>query len=36
MIKEIMGGVSSNHKIKNYENIKKELGVSIDLNNLIT
>ena len=36
MIKEIMGGISANHKIKNYDNIKKELGVSIDLNNLIT
>ena len=36
MIKEVMGGISNNEKIKNYENIKKELGVSIDLNNLMT
>lgn len=36
MVKEVMGGVSHNKKIKNYENIKKELGVSIDINNLIT
>ena len=36
MIKEVMGGVCPNQKIKNYDNIKKELGVSIDLNSLIT
>ena len=36
MVKEVMGGISKNEKIKNYENIKKQLGVSIDLNNLIT
>ena len=35
MIKEVMGGISQNEKIKNYENIKKEIGISIDINNLI-
>lgn len=36
MVKEVMGGISKNEKIKNYENIKKEIGVTIDINNLIT
>ena len=36
MVKEVMGGISHNEKIKNYHNIKKEIGVTIDLNNLIT
>jgi len=36
MIKEVMGGISQNEKIVNYENIKKELGVSIDINNLFS
>tara|TARA_Y100000992_G_scaffold297935_1_gene262284 strand:- start:1245 stop:2174 length:930 start_codon:yes stop_codon:yes gene_type:complete len=36
MVKEVMGGISHNEKIKNFQNIKKEIGVTIDLNNLIT
>ena len=35
MIKEVMGGMTQNEKMKNRENIKKELGSSIDINNLI-
>tara|TARA_Y100000992_G_C21251195_1_gene485949 strand:+ start:22 stop:912 length:891 start_codon:yes stop_codon:yes gene_type:complete len=36
MVKAVMGGIAHNKKIKNYENIKKEIGVSIDINNLIS
>lgn len=35
MVKEVMGGMTQNEKMKNRENIKKELGSSIDINNLI-
>lgn len=35
MVKEVMGGMSENEKFKNRVNIKKELGSSIDINNLL-
>jgi len=35
MVKEVMGGMSENEKLKNRENIKKELGTTIDINNLL-
>ena len=35
MVKEVMGGMSENEKLKNRVNIKKELGSSIDINNLL-
>ena len=35
MVKEVMGGMSENEKLKNRVHIKKELGSSIDINNLL-
>ena len=35
MVKEVMGGMSENEKIKNRVNIKRELGSTIDINNLL-
>ena len=35
MVKEVMGGMSQHEKFKNRENIKKELGSTIDINNLL-
>ena len=36
MVKEVMGGISKNDKLKNYDNIKKDLGGTININHLLT
>ena len=35
MIKEVMGGMSDKDKTINIENIKKEIGTKVELNNVI-
>jgi hypothetical protein len=36
MVKEVMGGIYKNERIKNYDNIKKDLGGTININHLLT